>query len=152
MKSNGVGVGETAQEGRACAKAARAVRGARAHVTAGWGIVDERASTHMHVDTVVCVRVRARALVQQEMVGLVWVGETAPRGQGGVRGRACVLTCATTERAGVCRCGGEESVHARALVRQGGEGRACTQTARFAVFFCARTRALVRQRWVKVGE
>ena len=99
MKSNGVGVGKTVQEGQACAKVARAVRGARAHVTAGWGIVDERVSTHMHADTVVCVRVRARTLVQQEMVGLVWVGETAPRGQGGVRGRACMLTCATTERA-----------------------------------------------------
>ena len=45
---------------------------------AGWGIVDERASMHMHADTVVCVRVRACTLVQREMVGLVWVGETAP--------------------------------------------------------------------------
>ena len=106
----------------------QAVHGARAHVTAGWEIVDERVSTHMHVDTVVCVHVHACTLVQQEMVGLVWVGETAPHGQGGVRGQACVLTCATTERVGVCRCGGEESVHAHALVRQGGEGHTCTQT------------------------
>ena len=67
MKLNGVGVGETAQEGWACAKVARAVRGARAHVMAGWGIVDKQASTHMHADTVVCVRVHARTLVQQEM-------------------------------------------------------------------------------------
>ena len=113
----------------------QAVRGARTHVMAGWEIVDERVSTHMHTDTVVCVHVCACTLVQQEMVGLVWVGETAPHGQGGVRGRACVLTCTTMEWVGVCRCGSEESVHARTLVRQGGEGHACTQTPRFAVFF-----------------
>ena len=87
-----MGVGEMVQQGQACAKATRAVHGAHAHVTAGWGIVDEQVSTHMHADTVVCVHVRAHMLVQQEMVGLVWVGETAPHGQGGVGdGRACSL-------------------------------------------------------------